>query len=109
MAIFKRKYLEAVTSGRKTQTRRTHKGEWKIGRRYSIRARWFDKPEAKILVTRKFKQRLGDITQEDALKEGFNTIQEFREAWTEINGSWNPDQIVTVYEFTLQEGLRQNK
>jgi hypothetical protein len=34
-------------------------------------------------------------------KEGFNNLEEFRKAWIEINGSWNPEEIVTAYEFEL--------
>ena len=39
------------------------------------------------------------ISTEDIKKEGFNNLEDFRRAWIEINGSWNPKQIVTVYEF----------
>jgi len=46
-------------------------------------------------------QRLGDITAEDAKKEGFESLEELRKAWVKIYGSWNPGQIVTVYDFQL--------
>jgi hypothetical protein len=104
MAIFKQKHLDATLQGRKTQTRRTHKYEWKVGKTYGIRARWFDKPVGRILITRKFKQKLGDIPLADIRKEGYSNIWEFKAAWEEIygQGSWNPEVIVTVYEFVLQ-------
>jgi len=35
---------------------------------------------------------------------GFKNRTEFIDAWNAINGSWNPDIIVTVYEFILTEG-----
>ena len=34
---------------------------------------------------------------------GFKDRTEFIDAWNTINGSWNPDAIVTVYEFILVE------
>jgi hypothetical protein len=52
---------------------------------------------------RSFKQRLGDISEQDVQKENFKTRIEFMQAWNTINGSWNPDAIVTVYEFILVE------
>ena len=34
-------------------------------------------------------------------KEGFDTLQEFQAARVRIHHGWNPNQIVTVYEFKL--------
>jgi len=101
MAIFKRKHIALILEGRKTQTRRTHKREWRLGRTYALRDRWFDKPKGHIIITRKFKQRLGDISLEDIGKEGYNSLEEFQRVWEEIHGpgSWDPEQIVTAYEF----------
>jgi len=103
MAIFKRKHLIRILAGRKTQTRQTHKYEWKLGRRYSVRDNWFSKPQGYIVIVRKFRQRLGDISQEDIQKEGCSNIWEFHDVWEEIfgQGSWNPEIIVIVYEFVL--------
>lgn len=103
MATFKRKHIDIILSGRKTQTRRTHTHTWKVGRTYALRDRWFSPAQAYILITRKFRQKLGDISQEDIKKEGYPNLQEFRKAWEEINGAgtWNPDLVVTVYEFQV--------
>ena len=101
MTLFKRKHISLILAGRKTQTRRIHLHEWRVGRCYSIRDRWFDKPKGHIIITRKFKQRIGDISEVDVQKEGYSNLEEFKQIWTEINGSWNPQQIVTAYEFKL--------
>jgi len=101
MALFKRHHLRKVLAGQKTQTRRCHQHTLKIGRTYGIRDRYFTKAENHIIITRKFRQRLGDISPEDIKKEGFSTLEEFKQAWTEINGDWNPDEVVTCYEFKL--------
>ena len=103
MALFKRKHLKKILEGTKTQTRRTHKRTWKIGHIYSIRDRWFGKPQAHIKILRRFKQRLGDISTEDVKKEGYGSLAEFQRVWEEIHGpgSWDPDLVVTCYEFKL--------
>lgn len=103
MALFKRKHIPLILSGRKTQTRRIHSHEWKLGRVYGVRDKLFSKPVAHIMVIRKFRQRLGDISLEDVGKEGYSSLQEFQRAWEEVHGqgSWNPDLIVTVYEFKV--------
>ena len=103
MAIFKRNHLRKVLAQEKTQTRRTHKYTWTIGKTYAIRDRWFSKPQGHITVTRKFRQRLGDISPEDAKKEGFNCIEDFKQEWIKLYGNWNPDQIVICYEFKLTD------
>jgi hypothetical protein len=101
MALFKRPLLKLVLEGKKTQTRRTHRRMWTVGRAYGIRDKLFAKPEAKILILRRFGQRLGEISQEDAQKEGFETLDEFKIAWKEIYGQWQPGQVVIAYEFKL--------
>jgi hypothetical protein len=103
MALFKRKHVELILRGRKTRTRRVHSYEWKLSRVYGVRDRLFGKPVAHILVVRKFRQRLGDISAEDVGKEGYGSLQEFQRAWEEVHGqgSWNPDLIVTAYEFKV--------
>lgn len=103
MALFKRRHIHKIRQGQKTQTRRTHKHTWKVDRTYAIRDNYFGKPLGHIKIIRKFQQKLGDISPEDVKKEGYNSLEDFRRAWEEINGkgSWNPEQTVTVYEFEL--------
>jgi hypothetical protein len=99
--VFKQNNLKRVLERRKTQTRRTGRYELQIGKTYPIKHKYFEKGKAKVLITRKFKQRLGDITPKDVKKEGFDTLEEFQAAWVRIHHGWNPNQIVTVYEFKL--------
>jgi len=101
--LFKRKHVEMILAGRKTQTRRLlgKSANYSVGRVYAITNRWFSKPQGHILITRKFRQKLGEISLEDIRKEGYNSLGEFRGAWEEIHGleSWDPNLTVTVYEF----------
>jgi len=97
--LFKRHHIRKILEDRKTQTRRTSRYKYKIGSRYSIRDRWFGEPQGHVIIKRRFEQRLGEISLEDVRKEGYDSLEEFRKAWIEINGSWDPEKIVTVYEF----------
>ena len=99
--VFKENNLRRIFQGRKTQTRRTGRYELQIGKIYPIKHTYFEKGKAKVLITRKFKQRLGDITLKDVEKEGFDTLDQFQTAWVQIHHGWNPNQIVTVYEFNV--------
>jgi hypothetical protein len=101
MALFKKDLIALILSDQKTQTRRIHKHGWEVGRTYKIKKCYYDKGQGAILITRKFKQQLSKISEEDAEKEGFATLEEFKKRWMEINGSWNPEQIVIAYEFQL--------
>ncbi|MBT0160697.1 ASCH domain-containing protein [Candidatus Bathyarchaeota archaeon A05DMB-2] len=102
MALFKRRHINAIREGRKTQTRRTHRHTWQLGKTYAVRTSYFGKPEGYIRILRKFKQRLGGISAEDVRKEGYNSLEEFKQAWTAINGRWDPDLVVWVYEFRFE-------
>lgn len=101
MALFKRGHLAAIREGRKTQTRRVHRHTWRLGKTYPVRTSYFGMPEGYIRIVRKFKQRLGDISLEDVHKEGYCSLEDFKQAWMEIHGGWDPDLVVTVYEFYL--------
>jgi len=54
---------------------------------------------AYAVVTNVYVQRLGDVSDEDARKEGFPSLEEFKRVWREIYGSFNPEQRVVVIEF----------
>lgn len=103
--MFKRHLYELILAGKKTQTRRPldKKGTRspEVGKRVGIRYDYFHKTAAWILIKHKSRQRLGNVTVEDAFKEGFLDLDSFRAAWIEIYRQWQPKQIVWVYEFEL--------
>jgi len=107
--LFKKKHIELILAGRKTQTRRLpgKSANYSVGRVYAIRDRWFSKAQGYILITRKFRQKLGEISLEDVRKEGYESLEEFRRAWEEVHGpeSWQPNLTVTVYEFKPSQKL----
>jgi len=99
--MFQRELLDLVISGKKTQTRRLHKHPLKEKQKYVIKRNWYKNTEHYIQIKKVYPQKLSDVTQEEAIKEGFSGLDEFREAWIRINGSWDPEMFVTVYEFEL--------
>ena len=40
----------------------------------------------RILILRKFRHRLHDISLHDVRKEGYETLADYKKAWEEING-----------------------
>jgi hypothetical protein len=76
--LFKKEHIEKILKGEKTQTRRTGKHQLKVDRRYRIQRSWYKWTDIEILITRRFKQKLGDITPEQAEKEGGYSVEEFR-------------------------------
>jgi hypothetical protein len=101
--MFNKDLLEMVLSGRKTQTRRRHKQPLKEKQKYVVKRNWYKNTEQYIQIKKVYPQKLGDVSEEEATKEGFSGLDKFRDAWIRINGSWDPEMEVTVYEFELAE------
>jgi len=104
MMLFKEDLLGKVLDGTKTQTRRTHRNLLKVGKVYGIKCSYHEKSRGHILIIRRWQQRLGDITDEEIRKEGFADLEAFARRWEQINGTWDPNQAVTAYEFRLEGG-----
>ena len=104
--LFKRPLLIKVLSGEKTQTRRRRRPNVKVGGEYRLR-KGYSWLQTRITVTGLDRQRLGDVTPDDVRREGFNSLDEFREAWTGIYGGWDPDQVVWVVDFVLTETFKE--
>jgi len=99
--LFNSDSIKKILQGRKNQTRRPHTLTFKEGHIYQVRMRYSPTIYAHIQITKRYQQSLGAITEEEVHKEGFNTLEEFKEAWTEIYLTWNPEQIITAYEFQV--------
>jgi hypothetical protein len=48
-------------------------------------------------------QAIGEISEEDAQKEGFSDEEESKQTWINLYGKWNPKEIVRVYDFVLDK------
>ena len=108
--IFKKEFISKIINGTKTQTRRlkkhgsylrgeivyeTHikdgitekKIKWKRGKDYTVQAGRGKKGLLKITITKIRKQKLLDITEQDAKAEGFKNVNEFLKEFSKIYGS----------------------
>ena len=92
-----------ILNGTKTATRRNWKKPMvKIGGIYKCKLQMLSKEYfAKIRVTKLFKQKLGEMNDEDCQKEGYDNFASFMRIWIEINKEWNPKMEVYVIEFNL--------
>ena len=98
--LFKKRYVEQITRGDKTATRRPFRPMVKEGGRYRIKVELFESLPHRILVRRLYEQTLGEMTSKDAEKEGYASLREFREEWESLYRSWEPRQKVWVVEFS---------
>ena len=99
--IFKKEFLPLILSVRKTQTRRTPRRFLRVGHVYTIQVNRTKSTGYYLKVTNLYHQTLKQVTEEEAQKEGFSNLDEFKQAWVSINGSWDPKLKVVVYEFEL--------
>jgi hypothetical protein len=121
---FKPELLEKVLAGTKTQTRRLVKrGEaiaelngvfavyftvanrsrikWQVGRKYAV-VPGRGKPGQGFIRLKKIRFELVDeITEDDAIAEGFDNIVAFYEAWNRINPNAWHDTAVWALEFEV--------
>jgi hypothetical protein len=101
--LFQDDHIRQIRAGEKTATRRAWETpQVKEGGVYIASTEMFcshEEADCYIRVTDVYKQRLRDMTAEDADKEGGYSYDEFIEVWRDINGDWRPDKEVTVVEF----------
>lgn len=85
MILFKPEHVEPILSGRKTQTRRLGKKRWNVGTIHQARQTMFGEPFALLRVTAVRQEPLGDLTDGDAVREGYGTRLEYLWAFWLIN------------------------
>lgn len=86
--IFHPDLAEKVMAGAKTQTRRAYFGKhqpfpYAIGKTYAVQPGRCQKSIGRILIAMVEVVRLHDLTETDALAEGFPTIEAFFSFWEE--------------------------
>lgn len=79
--IFSSPLFDLVLAGRKTQTRRTlvegKACRYKVGRTYPVQRTRTSKSSGRILILATHEERLRQITDDDAIAEGFSSRAEF--------------------------------
>ena len=112
MILFKVEHIEPILRGRKTQTRRMwddEKPRVKVGNVYQARTRMLDKNStfAYLRVTGLRWGPLDDITENDAHKEGYESVEEYKKAFVRIykkalpGGYWPTMEMVWVVDFEV--------
>lgn len=105
MLLFNRCLVEPIIAGRKVETRRVWKrclvkpdGVYAASTDYSRKGIF-----AHIYIKYVRRQRLGEMSDRDAMLEGFSSLEEFREVWMRCYGSnsWNPMLEVYVIGFRV--------
>ena len=48
-----------------------------------------------------YRKKLSEFDENDAMREGGYTLDEFKELWKELHGDWNPNESVYVIQFKI--------
>ena len=125
--IMSKKSIDDIIAGRKTATRRvcnigTFGGPGysaRVGDLLWVREAWVDDSGAKkpplfmpkrkarlwLKVTSKGTQFLCQMTDQDAIEEGYNNLDEYRQAWNKLNAQrgypWRHERMVWVIKFEV--------
>lgn len=105
MILFKPEHVDPIKKREKTQTRRRGKWRWKVGAIHQAKLNFKkgSKPFANLLIKAVREERLGDISEEDARREGYPTVEVYIDAYKRIYGGWDPDEVIWVVDFELVE------
>ena len=96
--LFTKDLIEKILEGKKTMTSRS-KRLYNVGDITNLMA---NKDYSKITnkyikIVKVYFKKLGDFTEEDARKEGFNSLEEFKQYWKEHEkklGKWDDNRTV---------------
>lgn len=106
--IFSPHHIKLIFDEKKTMTRRLS-GRYEPRKLYAVQPGRGEKAVAWIRIISKKRQLLSKMTEEDALKEGGYTLEEFIALWKEMHHMWTPDMQVWVYEFELEMSERDKQ
>jgi uncharacterized protein YhfF len=105
--LFKDYHIPMIRSGSKTVTRREwdeNYGRPNVGSVQIASDEMFtsdEEADCYIRILDVYNQPLGEMTDEDAQKEGdYETMEEFREGYAKVygEGAWDPEKVVAVVE-----------
>ncbi len=96
---FRLDHMEPILKGAKTQTSRKGIPNSKVKVGAVIHASVWEPHFADLRIISIERKRLGEMTEEDAKREGGYTLEEFKEVWKSIHGDWNENESVYVIHF----------
>lgn len=102
MILFKEEHVRPILKGCKTQTRRLGKKRWNVGSVHLAKLQMMSTFYfTKLVIKKVWEEPLGSISHEDAMREGFDSIQDFKDAWKRTGAKWVPETMVWVVEFEM--------
>lgn len=101
--IFGERMIEEIRWGRKTETRRKREPRMVPGRTYAVQPGRGESQVTRIRCLELRSERLGDVDEAAAQREGFPDPDAFFEYWAELHGRVNLEQRVSVVRFELAE------
>ena len=103
--LFKPEHVGLILSGRMTQISKLWgKPMAKVGSIHKAKTVLFSNDYfASVIITDLRREKLGAMTDEDAMREGYDDLQSYRDAWKKLNGHWEPNRVVYVVRFELKE------
>ncbi len=103
MLLFKPEHVDMILEGRKTQTRRTGKRRWKVGSTHQCRLKMLDKDScfATVGIKAVREEPFMDVSDEDAVREGYANAEQFIAKFREIYGDEPTRGDVWVVDFAL--------
>lgn len=95
--------LSQILSGRKDVTRRIPSGKRPAvpGHIHKLKIDRTKKTYGLILIEDCRLEKLGDLTDEEARREGFNCKEHYLKYFKHLNGDVNPDELVWRVQFEL--------
>ena len=100
MILFKKHFIFPILTGLKTQTRRTWKRpQAKAGAIHKAKTDYSPCYFAELHILKVSQERLGDITEQDAQKEGGYNLESYKAEFKRVYGFWDADLEVYVVDF----------
>lgn len=120
--MFKKEMAKLIFENKKHATRRLpSKKKYKVGSIQPIQTNYFEKAKGHIRILKTYEQRLMDMTDKDAVEEGFDNIDVYFSYLVMINlkkfqvmgitSTFSPEFLnlkPTVYEFELVTAFRNS-
>jgi hypothetical protein len=109
--IFKPELVHLVLSGKKTQTRRPIKTDevtcrYRVGHTYAVQPKRGARSKGRIQILAASRQRLGDLTDQEAKAEGFPSRVAFFRYWAKLYERVDHDEQVWAIAFVPAEPVR---
>ncbi|ADB58139.1 ASCH domain-containing protein [Archaeoglobus profundus] len=98
---FDAEYVESIIQGKKITTVRKGVKSYPVGKIVELTVNY--KPFAKARVKKVVVKRVKELTDEDAIRDGFESKEDLLNALKKIYGEINENDLVTIVHFEVLE------